>query len=310
MSIRLSRFAHALLFGTLAIFATSRFSPPTAVAREIFVDNVAGDDRNEGQTPIAGSGLSGPCRSITRALFIARAGDSIVVAKTAEPYRESITLEGNRHSGISTKPFRLIGNGATLDGRQPVRTGAWQPVGEGLYRFPAARQSLGMLYRDERPAYPRARPVADSTPRQLKPGEGLLYDGHYYARLDADRTPVQYDFSATALPVGITLYQVRGVIIENLIVQGFQQDGICAADDAADIELTGVTARGNGRSGVAICGSSRVSLEASLLANNGHAQLWLEGYSHAQVTLCTVPTGSAPALWRAGGRLTWDGEPK
>lgn len=294
------------LFGAL-VAALALASAGSLAARDIHVNNVDGDDRNQGHSATAGSGLSGPCRSIARGLFLARAGDRIVLAKTTEPYRESITLEGPRHSGVSTQPFRIQGNGAILEGRQEVRTGAWQPLGGDLYGFPAARQSLGMLYRDDRPAYPRARPIAQSTPRTLRPGEGLLHDGWYYARLDAGRTPSQYQFSAAALPVGITLYNVQGVIIEDLVIQGFQQDGVCAADGAFDVRLTGVTARGNGRSGVAVCGASRVTIELGLLANNGRAQAWVEGHSVALFDLCTLPEGSAPALFRAGGRVVRDG---
>ena len=52
------------------------------------------------------------------------------------------------------------------------------------------------------------------------------------------------------MPVGITLYKVRDVAIGDLTVQGFQLDGINAFDGAFDIQLSGVTCRGNGRSGI------------------------------------------------------------
>ena len=307
--IRVSRWGAACRGGlSWLVAAAALMGAAELSARDIHVNNLEGDDRNEGRMPVAGSGLSGPCRSIARGLFLAHAGDRLILAKTSEPYRESITLEGPRHSGVPTQPFRIVGNGAILDGRQEVRVGAWQPLGDDLYRFPAARRSLGMLYREDRPAYPRARPVSRSTPRTLRPGEGLLYDGWYYARLDAGRMPSQYPFSATALPVGITLYNVQGVIIEDLVVQGFQQDGVCAADGASDVRLVHLTARGNGRSGVAVCGASRVTVEMGLLANNGQAQAWIEGNVVAQFDLCTLPDGSAPALLRDGGRVVRDGK--
>jgi hypothetical protein len=122
-------------------------SVATLPARELYVNNETGDDRFEGRSPQYFSG-DGPCRSIARALFLAQAGDTVVLAKTAQPYRESVTLQGERHSGNSFRPFRLVGNGATLDGREPIRSAAWESVGGDIVRFEPARKSLGLLYLD------------------------------------------------------------------------------------------------------------------------------------------------------------------
>ena len=57
-----------------------------------------GDDGRDGRSAEA-SGAGGPFRTIARALRAAGAGDRIILTKTTEPYRESITLQGGRHSG-------------------------------------------------------------------------------------------------------------------------------------------------------------------------------------------------------------------
>src|SRR5690349_19122935 len=77
----------------------------TAHARDIYVDNVAGDDRNVGAQPVGGAVDTGPVRTIGRALWIAHAGDRIVLAKNADPYREMVCLIGPRNSGIEDLPF-------------------------------------------------------------------------------------------------------------------------------------------------------------------------------------------------------------
>src|SRR5262245_44790157 len=92
----------------------------TAQARDIFVDNVAGDDLNQGISPRIGGPSGGPCRTIAKALRMAEKSDRIVLTKNAEPYRESITLQGGKHSGLTTIPFIIEGNGAVLDGRMPI----------------------------------------------------------------------------------------------------------------------------------------------------------------------------------------------
>ena len=274
-------------------------SVATLPARELYVNNETGDDRFEGRSPQYFSG-DGPCRSIARALFLAQAGDTVVLAKTAQPYRESVTLQGERHSGNSFRPFRLVGNGATLDGREPIRSAAWESVGGDIVRFEPARKSLGLLYLDELPAYPRRESVSAARPERLQPGEGCLFDGWFYFRRAPSRIVSEYALSATALPVGITLYDVRNVRIEDLVVQGFQQDGIAAADGVYDVTLEGLTLRGNGRAGAAIVGASRVTLSNCLAGNNGRAQVWAAGHCWVDLRDCALPSRSAPAVFRDG----------
>ena len=52
-----------------------------AFARDIYVDNTTGDDRRGG-TISTSQGNLGPCRSIAKALRIAKFGDRIVLAST------------------------------------------------------------------------------------------------------------------------------------------------------------------------------------------------------------------------------------
>ena len=101
-----------------------------APGREIFVDNLSGNDRFNGQQPRGTAELFGPVRTIARALRLAGAGDVILLAKNKEPYRESISLVGSRHSGTAKDPFVIRGNGAILDGSVPVPARAWESTRE------------------------------------------------------------------------------------------------------------------------------------------------------------------------------------
>lgn len=289
----------ALLFaGCVAVSFAVGSAQPVA-ARELYVNNETGDDRYGGRTA-AYFASDGPCRTIARALFLAEAGDTIVLAKTAKPYRESLTLQGPRHSGNDFRPFRLVGNGATLDGREAIRPVAWEKVRGDVVRFEPARKSLGMLYLGELPAYPRREPAAAARPDRLQAGEGCLFDGWYYFRRDPSRIVSDYELSATSLPVGLTMHNVRNVRIEDLVVQGFQQDGIAAADGVDGATLEGLTLRGNGRAGLSVTGASRVTVSSCLAGNNGRAQLWVAGHCWIDVQNCSLPARSAPAIVRDG----------
>ena len=121
-----------------------------SAARTIYVNNLTGDDRNQGTLGDPAAGNEGPVRNINRALRLARRGDRIEVANTGKAYEECLTLQGARHSGYAYAPFVINGNGAVLDGAEQ------HPVGITLYDvrsvviqgLPRAAISFG---RSERP---------------------------------------------------------------------------------------------------------------------------------------------------------------
>lgn len=279
----------------------------SAAARDIYVDNVGGDDRHTGYTAVSLERGQGPCRTIARALRIADTGDRVVLTKTDVPYQESITLQGGRNSGSEFRSFVLDGRGAILDLTQPAPDDAWEYVGDEVFRFQPPLTSYQELFYEGVPLT-RKRPTANGGRPELATLEWCLYDRHIYFRPETDRLPQTYHLRHAGGPVGVTLYQVRHVVIRDLTVQGCQLDGINAHNGCIDVTLEGVTSRGNGRSGVAVCGSSKLTLDACLLGNNGEAQLWTEGWSTTLVVNSTLLANTAPA-WRVrAGKLEIDGE--
>jgi hypothetical protein len=274
-----------------------------AAARDIFVDNVRGDDRYDGASPTTGLQGSGPCRTISHALRLAGSADRIILADSGQPYRESITLQAARHSGNQVGPFTIDGGGAVLDGAGAVPDYAWEHYQTDVFRFQPARMSYQQIFRDGVPLERRLASTQYELPA-LEPLQWCLFDRYIYFRVEKDKLPQSYGLSHAAQPVGITLYDVRGVVIRDLTVQGFQLDGINAHDNVFDCTLLGVVCRGNGRAGVSIGGASRVLVEACLLGNNGAAQLRTEGYSETRVVDCDLIDNTAPAIVRDGGRLS------
>jgi hypothetical protein len=291
------RFASAFVVTWLVVCTVSS-------ARDIYVDNVGGDDRFDGAMASTSGGASGPVRSIACALRKAEKGDRIVIAATGQPYRESVTLQAGRHSGIVGQPFEIVGNGAVLEGAAPVPAGDWEHVHQGIFRCTPPRMSYQLLFLDGQPA--ERVTVAPGTWQLpvLKPLQWCLFERHIYFRPEAGRLPDSYHLQYAGLPVGITLYEVRSVIVRDLVVQGFQLDGVNAHDGVFDATLSGLTCRGNARSGISIGGASRVLIENCLCGNNGHAQLRTEGQSHTRIVNSELLDNTAPALRREGGRVT------
>ncbi|QDU76617.1 hypothetical protein Pan97_36690 [Bremerella volcania] len=291
----------------LAFALTLILLASTARGAEIYVDNVRGDDRNRGNAAEFSEGENGPIASITKALRIARKGDQIILSNTGVPYQESITLQGGNNSGWEFAPLIIEGNGAILDGRAPVPVDGWKHVQGDVHCFAPTYKSYQQLYLDDRPA--KRVTIEDmSQLDKLQPLEWCLTDGMIFFRTEKDRGPGSYRLTFTARRTGITLYEVRNVKILDLTVQGFQLDGINVHSNCYDIELGGITSRGNGRSGVSVGGASRATLNKSLLGDNGAAQLRGEGFSKTIVIDSTLLENTAPATSRQDAKITIDGQ--
>jgi hypothetical protein len=99
------------------------------------------------------------------------------------------------------------------------------------------------------------------------------------------------------------LYEVHHVVVRDLIVQGFQIDGVNAHDNVFFGRLQGLVCRGNGRSGISIGGACRVQVADCLVGDNGAAQVRTEGRCKAELIQCQLLENTAPALVRDGGEV-------
>lgn len=275
----------------------------SASARNVYVDNLAGDDGATGHHAQSNRDRSGPVRTIAKALRLATTSDRIVLAKTDQPYRESISLVGHRHGGQALQPLVIEGNGAVLDGSAPVPPDAWKHYRGAVFRFRPPHLKHQQLFLNDRPAPRVAASSIDGVVPALKPLEWCLVDDHIYFCVEPGKLPEDYALSFAAKRVGITLFHVQHVAILDLTVQGYQLDGINAFNSARGIHLAGVTCRGNGRSGIAIGGASVVYVDACLVGNNGRAQLLSLPLSETHVRNSKLLGNTAPAWVDRGGRF-------
>lgn len=288
-------------------------SVEAAQARELFISNVRGDDSADGSLPQS-TVNGGPVRTIGRALHLARPGDYLVVENTGIPYRESLSLSAANHSGTTVRPFTIRGNGAVIDGTQPIEYKAWESVRGQLYRYrPTNGGRLELFTADGKPAQQvPVDPSAGKLPA-LTAGQWCGHNGYIYLRFADGKIPYDYrdaPYYYAALPVGITLYHVHDVRIVDLTIQGFRRDGVNAADGVRNVSLGGLILRGNGRTGLAVGGSSLVEAEGCLLGNNGTAQVTIDGYSTLSLQRCEILQNPAPKINRLGDhtRLYIDGK--
>jgi hypothetical protein len=163
--------------------------------------------------------------------------------------------------------------------------------------------SYQQLFRDGVPLDQVVVSRSETRLPELKPLQWCLLQRQIYFKAEENKLPQNYELSHCVLTNGIKLDTVRDIIIRDLIVQGFQTDGIVAADNVFDATIRDVTARGNGRSGVAVCGACRVTLQDCLLGNNGESQLRAQDHSHTHLSNCTLLDNTAPPVDQEGGKI-------
>src|SRR5262245_18366343 len=211
----------------------------TAAARDIFVDNAAGSDAKLGRRADTRAG-DGPVQTLDRALRLVRRGDRIVLANNSEPYHEMISLCDVGQRGYADQPLVIQGNGAILDGTVVAAPGAWKYESDNIVSCRPRRLTYQQLFRDGKPLV-QARTAGATA--ALQPLEWALLPDRIAFRVEDGRLPEQYHLRHAGLQTGITLYNTEYVRIENLIIQGFQQDGINAHELVRNCELVGVECR-------------------------------------------------------------------
>lgn len=262
-----------------------------------------------GRDLVVNNATGKPFPTIREALCAAGPGDRIVLVNTGQPYRECITLAGSRVSGSDAGPLVLAGNGAVLDGSAPIPPGAWQNYENTVFRFRPRVPGNQQLFVSGRPAPYVPPELGTHLPPRLKPLEWSLVEGVIYFAVEPSKMPFDYELSCAAMETGITLWHVQRVAIVDLVVQGFRVDGIQAVNSARDIQITNVTCRGNGRSGITVGGASRVTIEGSTIGDNRTAQLLTLPISETHIFQSDLLPLTAPAWVDHGGRVFVESKP-
>ncbi|MCA9241978.1 MAG: right-handed parallel beta-helix repeat-containing protein [Planctomycetales bacterium] len=283
------------------------YASPT-LAWDYYVNNLLGDDRQNGlaEEPDV---VDGPVATIGQALKIAAPGDHIYVANTGEPYREQVSLSGCNPRGRDDRPLVISGNGATLDGTVAAAYGAWRHVRGDVFAMRPRRLTYQQLFLQGKPL-DRVHLVSlhgiDTT---LEPLHWALGQGHIYLRVEQGHLPHLYDLRHAGLQTGITLHNTHNVVIEDFVVQGFQQDGLNAHELVKDCVLRRIECRANGRCGLSAGGVSRVRVEQSNFYDNGRWQVRAEQQAQIDLEQCDVAASEQSLKYGlAGGRLTVDGQ--
>jgi hypothetical protein len=121
-------FERSRQMGKEALAAAAGRTTPAGSARTFFVNNETGDDK------ASGLAADKAVRTLAKAVAMLKPGDTLHLAVTSQPYRETLHL-GDDFGGVEGKPIVIEGHGATLTGSDPLRLDGWVEAGApGLYK--------------------------------------------------------------------------------------------------------------------------------------------------------------------------------
>jgi len=245
------------------------FAGTSSFAVDIYVDNVNGNDGNDGLAPEIQTPVTGPVRTLRRATQLLQRGDALVIRNTGRAYFEPLVLAGRRHSGLPDHPLIVRGNGAMLCGLRQLPNEGWRRLDNGVWRLSLTRKGYYRFFR-EGEAWPEYQ--GENNPIQLADlpeGHWASLHGTVYFRFAEKDVPIDSKWTYAADDQGISLVDVHDVVIVDLQVAGFRVDGINADNHCRHVVLERVTTEHNGRAGLAAGGSARVLLRNSRVSANG-----------------------------------------
>jgi hypothetical protein len=221
-----------------ALAAAAQRRAPEHPPRAFYVNNEQGKDSATGLAP------NQAVRTLAKAVSLLQPGDTLHLAVTALPYRETLHL-GDNFGGVPGRPITIDGHGATLTGSDPLRLDGWVEAGApGLYKsakflseleefteeaklmrvffiFDGVMQHMG---RSSKGNHSRLKPVAG-----LQPGEWTYVPAEktFYLKVNGKLADARIEAPYRRNGVAIRAPQaaLTHVTIKNLVVCHVLNDG-------------------------------------------------------------------------------------
>jgi hypothetical protein len=291
---------------TLAVVLAAR----PGLGRDWFVDNIGGSDAFDGLSSDRPGGLAGPVKTIRRALRLAGPSDTVHLANHGEPYYESLDLTGRRASGSEAKPFTIEGHGAIVSGARSIPPQAWSLYRGRIWKMTPFRKGHYQLLLSHAALPEVSCPRSARSPPKLEPGQWCVWNGtmYFHALDQIGGSPLDLPLAFAYDSVGLTLYDVRHVLVRDITFRHFRQDGVNAHDLAKYVILDTVKLLENGRTGLTVAGSSLVGVKDSALGGNRVAQLLNSERAQTELINSVLDDRPGERLRIDGGHVLIDGD--
>jgi hypothetical protein len=246
--------------------------------RDFYVNNVKGDDSDDGLAAEKGA-RGGPVRTLSKGVSLLNPGDTLHLAVTDEPYRETLTL-GDDFGGVPGKPITIDGHGATITGSDPLRWDSWNSAGDGLYKSTKFIDELeeftdesklgrvflvfdGVVQHMDRSM--KGKKAQLKAPGALKPGEWTFEASEraFYLRIAGDpaEARVEAPYRRNGVTVRAPKVAATHVIVRNLIVCRVLNDGYNLHGSSRDFLLQNIAALECGDDGISPHETNEVEID-------------------------------------------------
>lgn len=219
-------------------------------------------------------------RSIQSAINAAQPGDVIRLEPKATPYRETVSFRNK--SGTVEKPIVLDGQGATLNGSEPLKAQEWEKTGTGAYRSTTFMENpkmgssmVGRYYfimngsanrmgRSSKGNRGQYKPVAE-----LKPGE-WTYEARekaFYVMPPAGQGIEEVSAPARANGVAIN-GDCENLTIRNITATHVWNDGFNIHGRTRNVRFENIRAVECGDDGISAHGDCHISVDGFISQRN------------------------------------------
>lgn len=264
-----------------ALAAAALRKAPSHPPRAFFVNNETGDD------DAGGLSAEKAVKTLAKAVSLLLPGDTLHLAVTSRPYRESLSL-GDDFGGVEGKPITIEGHGATLTGSDPLRLDGWVEAGTpGLYKsakflseleeftdeaklmrvffiFDGVMQHMG---RSSKGNHSRLKAVGD-----LQPGEWTYVpeEKTFYLKVAGKLADAKVEAPYRRNGVSFRCPKVAGtnVVIKDLIVCHVLNDGWNLHGTTKDILLKNIAAYECGDDGISPHDTCEVEIDGYWAVGN------------------------------------------
>ena len=252
-------------------------SPFAQCATPIYVDNRAGSDSYNGQSPSHAGPSLGPVRSIQAALRRVSAGGTIIILPTNAPYTEDFVINAKHSLGTERFPLTIEGNGVEFIGFQPIAPEGWEHVKGGVYRLVRPYQLTTLLYSGGKNLTPVPDDAKAEFPSLLE-GEWTESRGSVYFRPALERSIDSYELSQSVKPAAIVVDRASHVVIRNFRLRGYGLDAIHVRGPAKGIKIERCEITDTVRSGIAAFNNVDAEVVGCHVKNIGKAGVLAENY--------------------------------
>lgn len=283
----------------ILIISISAFS---AGAAEIFVNPLTGSDGNSG-------GSDAPLKNIQTAIARAKPGDTVKLESLDKAISGLISI--NEKKGTPAQPITIDGNFNTLLGTRRITVATAEKLSDNLYHVKKKKISPNFLWRffmvfdgkvERMGQHSKDKCAQFKKPEELAPLEWTIIDGtDLYFKLPPNATIESISVEEPVLLNGV---QITGksehIIVKNIIVKNFWNDGFNIHDNSKNIIFDTVAAIYCGDDGISAHDGCILSIRNMVSIGNGtgvchagsaeaiHENMYIEGADSRDIFMLNI----------------------